>query len=192
MVARRVNRLSVIALAALLSLLAAPMAARGCSGPQPTFAEAVSGADAIALVSVEDVSSYGDPARGETYGVITVLKGSLPHTVQLDEPRTSICGDTVGLYAPEGTRAIVAFGVPFYDAILHTVWVETTDVVNPIVGSAAGPDGLSTLGELEAAITAALPDTAMASADARPMLLIVGTWLIAVAMMSALAAKPVR
>lgn len=180
MIGRRAIQLAVIAGLVALPLLALPMAARGCTGERPSFEEAVRGAEAIALVSVEEVSTYGEPARGETYRVIRVLKGSLSQRVQLDDPRTSICADTVGLYAPEGTRAIVAFGVPFYGNQLHTVWVEAADVVNPVTGSAAVPDDVFTLAELEAAIMEALPDTAVAPPVLEPII-VIGVGLIGLA-----------
>lgn len=153
-----------IGLAIIVSvpLLAMAEQAQACTGEQPTFDEAIVGASAIARVVVEDVTEYGEPPAGETFRVIRVLKGDLPHEVQLDDPRTGLCGDTIGYYAPEGTVAIVAFGVPFYGTLINPVWIETDHQIEPVTGlGAPSPKNVASLDELEQLILTALPDTAM-------------------------------
>lgn len=82
--------------AVVVAMFAAPGAVLGCISDQPTFAEAIDGADAVARVELIDVLNYRDTNPVEEYRVIRVLKGALLETVALAEPRISICGDTIG------------------------------------------------------------------------------------------------
>lgn len=143
-------------------LVASP--ALGCSGPVPTFTEAVAGADAIARVIVTDVTEYGEPAAGETFQVVRVLKGALPSSIQLDDPRSHGCGDTIGYYVGEDGEAIVAFAVPFHGSVVHPFWMETDDPVQPIYAMVwETPEDARTLDDVERLILATLPDTAAPS-----------------------------
>lgn len=155
-------RRSGLAVIVCVSLLAVAEQAHACTGEQPTFDEAIAGAGAIARVVVEDVSEIGEPPAGETFRVVRVLKGELLDKVQLDDPRTGLCGDTIGYYAPVGTEAIVAFGVPFYGTLINPVWIETDHPIEPVTGlGVPSPEDVASLDELERLIFAAFPDTAM-------------------------------
>jgi hypothetical protein len=146
---------------ALTALWIGPHAARGCTGEQPTFEAAVAGASAIARVVVVEASEYGDSGLPERHRVVRSLKGNVSGEIVLDDPRTNGCGDRIGLYAPVGNEAIVAYGVPFFGATLHVVWVDQVDDAHPVYGSSSIPDGLTTLDDVERAIRATLPDTAV-------------------------------
>ena len=164
---------------AVLTLIA-PLVLAGqtdaCTGEQPTFAEAVVNADAIARVVVDDVTEYGEPPAGETFRVIRVLKGELPEHVRLDDPRTSLCGDTIGTFAPEGSEVIVAFGVPFYETLVNPAWKATDSNTEPVTGAGApAPAGVASLDELEMLIRASLPDTAVAAGTRSAPALVVGS-----------------
>ena len=159
---RRIGVQSVAAAwLASVSVMAVAAPALGCSGPVPTFTEAVAGADAIARVIVTDVTEYGEPAAGETFQVVRVLKGALPSSIQLDDPRSHGCGDTIGYYVGEGGEAIVAFAVPFHGSVVHPFWMETGHPVEPIYAMVwETPEEVRTLDDVERLILAALPDTA--------------------------------
>lgn len=151
----------------LVALLSTAGPAHACTGEQPTFAEAIAGADAIARVVVTDVTEYGEPPAGETFRVIRVLKGVLPDEVTLEDPRTTLCGDTIGWLAPEGSEAIVAFGVPFYETLVNPAWRATDSRTDPVIGSGApAPTGVASLDELEALILSELPNTATPASGA--------------------------
>jgi hypothetical protein len=137
---------------------------------QPSFAEAVRGARAIARVTVvEGWDGYqDDPTHSETYRVERVLKGSLPKLVTVAPAWTSLCHDSVGYFArAEGAVIIVAFEVPYYDESIHPMWAF--DSTQGVSGSAGVPPGASTLTDLEAAIQSELgmPDTATDSSTSR-------------------------
>ena len=157
---------SVLAMATLVALLLAPGVVHACSSDHPTFAEAVDGASAIARAIVTDVPAYGEDrdSHAETYRVVRTLKGSLPDSVVLEEPFTSLCHDTIGgLVAPEGSEAIVAFDVAYFGQVIHPAWVAVDAPYNPSVGGSAGaPETAKTLDDLETLIEARLPDTAFA------------------------------
>ena len=171
------RRLGAAALT-LVALLSTAGHALACTGEQPTFAEAIAGADAIARVVVTDVTEYGEPPAGETFRVIRLLKGELPEQVNLDDPRATLCGDTIGRFAPEGSEVIVAFGVPFYETLVNPAWKATDSATEPVIGSGApAPAGVASLDELEALILAALPNTATPAAGAGQAALI-GGWLL--------------
>lgn len=155
------RRVLGVAAVMVFVIAGAPDRASACSSSQPTFAEAVSGASAIARVVVEHESVYGEPDTGESYRVLATLKGTLSVLVTLTEPVTSMCQDRIGLYADEGDEVIVAFGVPYFDRPLNVVWAAIDDPLRPIAGSASVPDDVTTLDQLADAIGAALPDTAL-------------------------------
>lgn len=170
----------------LVALFSTVGQAAACTGEQPTFAEAVANADAITRVVVEDVTEFGEPPAGETFAVVRVLKGDLPDKVQLDDPRTGLCGDTIGYYAPVGTEVIVAFGVPFYGTLVNPVWIETDHPVEPLTGlGAPAPDGVASLDDLERLIVATLPNTSV-EADARPVAALTAGMLLIVAALAIL------
>ena len=155
---------ALAALALALGLLiAAPSGVSACTSEHPTFAEAVQGARAIARVTVvEGFETYtADPTTSETYRVERVLKGKLPGLVTLAPAWTSLCHDSIGLYAEgaAGKSLVVAIDLPYYDQIIHPMW--TTYGTQGVSGSAGVPSGATTLDELEAAIIAepGLPDT---------------------------------
>ena len=155
-------------LAAIL-VCATPSPVSACTSSQPSFAEAVRGARAIARVTVvEGWDGYqDDPTHSETYRVERVLKGSLPKLVTVAPAWTTLCHDSVGYFAgAEGAVIIVAFDVPYYDQTIHPVW--TFDGKQGLSGSAGVPSGVSTLTDLEAAIRSELsmPDTATAESTA--------------------------
>ncbi|MGH2444763.1 MAG: hypothetical protein ACRDGD_01790 [Candidatus Limnocylindria bacterium] len=136
---RHLTSLLIAGIASVGLLVSSADLARACSSEQPSFAEAVNGAEAIARVRVEAVSTYGEPARGETYRVLEVLKGDLPDVVQLDSPFTNLCHDTIGYYVPEGTEAVVAFGVRYFHDTIHPFWVETDSLAEPSWGPPGSP-----------------------------------------------------
>ena len=143
------------------SLMVDVVPTSACSGPVPTFTETVAGADAIARVVVTHVSEYGEPAAGESFQVIRVLKGELPASVQLDDPRSHGCGDPIGYYVGESGEAIVAFGVTFHGSVIHPFWMETGHPVEPIFAMVwETPTDARTLDDVERLILAVLPDTA--------------------------------
>lgn len=151
-----------LAAVTVIALAVTPSATHACIAEQSSFAEAIAGAAAIARVVVEDVTEYREPPAGETYRVVRVLKGQLPDHVQLDDPRTGLCADTIGYFVPEGTEAIVAFGVPFYDTLVNPAWKATGHPVEPVIGfGATTPEGVATLDDVERLILATLPDTAL-------------------------------
>ena len=151
-------------LAAIL-VCATPSPVSACTSSQPSFAEAVRGARAIARVTVvEGWDGYqDDPTHSETYRVDRVLKGSLPKLVTVAPAWTTLCHDSVGYFAgAEGAVIIVAFDLPYYDQTIHAMWAF--DSKQGLSGSAGVPSGVSTLTDLEAAIRSELgmPDTATA------------------------------
>jgi hypothetical protein len=155
-------------LAAIL-VCATPSPVSACTSSQPSFAEAVRGARAIARVTVvEGWDGYqDDPTHSETYRVDRVLKGSLPKLVTVAPAWTTLCHDSVGSFAgAEGAVIIVAFDLPYYDETIHAMW--TFDSNQGLSGSAGVPSGVSTLTDLEAAIRSGLgmPDTATAESTA--------------------------
>ena len=176
---------SVLVMVTLVASVLAPGVVHACSSDQPTFAEAVDGASAIARVIVADVPAYGEDrdSRAETYRVVRMLKGSLPASVVLAEPFTNLCHDTIGgLVAPEGSEAIVAFDVAYFGQVIHPAWVAVDAPYNPSVGgSAFAPDEAKSLDDLEALIEARLPDTALASPSAIQPSELLGAALIAAA-----------
>ena len=159
----------VNALAAIL-VCATPSPVSACTSSQPSFAEAVRGAGAIARVTVvEGWDGYqDDPTHSETYRVDRVLKGSLPELVTVAPAWTTLCHDSVVGYfgGDEGAVIIVAFDVPYYDQTIHPMWAF--DRKQGVSGSAGVPSGVSTLAGLEAAIRSELgmPDTATAESTA--------------------------
>jgi hypothetical protein len=142
-------------------------AARACSSERPTFEDAVRSATSIARVTITDRWEYGDTEVGETHRVVETLKGSVTETVHLEDPRGSLCGDHVADFVGEAPEAIVAYGVPFYDQVLSIAWAESQEAVSleyglrPMTGSTELPTTITDLDELEAAIRALLPDTAL-------------------------------
>lgn len=176
-------RLIPAVLLGLVTLLfVAPSTARACQSDAPTFGQAVHGARAIALITIVEGADpdADDPTHSETYRIDRVLKGSLPKVITVAPAWTTLCHDSVGSWVgPKGSRAIVAFDVPFYDQAIHPVW--TRDASGRVSGSAGLPSGLSTLRELAAEIEAELlaPDTSTptpATPDRLPvpMLLFIG------------------
>lgn len=154
--------------------------AAACSADQATFEAAIAGASAVARVVIEDVSEYGEPWAGETFRIVRVLKGELPDRVHLDDPRTGICGDTIGGGGP-GREAIVAFGLPLFGRIVNPAWFVVDHPLRPVSGAGVTtPDGVTSLDELEETILAALPDTAITAAGSRHAALI-GGWLLLLA-----------
>lgn len=151
-------------LAAIL-VCATPSPVSACTSSQPSFAEAVRGARAIARVTVvEGWDGYqDDPTHSETYRVDRVLKGSLPQSITVAPAWTTLCHDPVSYFAgDEGAVIIVALDVPYYAETIHPMW--TFDSEQGLSGSAGVPSGVSTLTDLEAAIRSELgmPDTATA------------------------------
>jgi hypothetical protein len=168
---------------ACVSVMVVAAPALGCSGPVPTFSEAVAGAEGIARVIVTDVTEYGEPAAGETFRVVRVLKGALPSSIQLDDPRSHGCGDTIGYYVREGGEAIVAFAVPFHGSVVHPFWMETGHPVEPIYAMVwETPEEARTLDDVERLILAALPDTAIPVEVSMDPALIGGLVLLGAAM----------
>lgn len=168
-----------LAFGVLCAMLGPAAPAVACSAEQPSFEVAIATASAIARVVVEEVAEYGEPPAGETFRVVRVLKGQLPAEVHLDDPRSGLCGDSIGYYAPAGSEVIVAFGVPFYDTLVNPAWKATDSRVEPVIGfGAPTPEGIATLDELERVILAALPDTAMPVAGGGDAPLVGGVLLL--------------
>lgn len=142
--------------------------ASACTGEQPTFAEAVAGASAIARIVLVDEPTDRTDDPGERHTVLRTLKGTLANEIELEDPRATLCGDRVGFWVDEGQEAIVAYGVEFYETTLNVTWAIVPDPVRPLGGSATIPEGVSTLDDLERAIVAALPDTAVAPTTPAP------------------------
>lgn len=148
---------------AVVMLGAFPAIVSACTGPIPTFAEAVHGARAIARVTVlEDFQTYlEDPTHSETYRVDRVLKGSLPDLVTVAPAWTLLCHDSVGYYAKaKGTVIILAIDMPFHDQVIHPMWKLYEG--EGVSGTAEVPSAIATLADLESAIRSelGLPDTA--------------------------------
>ncbi len=158
----RIRALALGVCAALVMSVVPPSPARGCTGATPSFADAVASSRAIARVVVTEVDAYLTGAA-ETFVVVRTLKGQLPDTYRLDDPRTGICGDSIGYYVGLDGEAIVAFGIPWYDTVVNPAWVAGDSVTEPLTGygSWPPPEGVTTLDELEALIVASLPDTAL-------------------------------
>jgi hypothetical protein len=162
---RRIAALASAGTLAAILICATPPPVSACTSSQPSFAEAVHGARAIARVTVvEGWDGYqDDPTHSETYRVDRVLKGSLPKLVTVAPAWTTLCHDSVGYFAgAEGAVIIVAFDVPYYEDTIHPMWIF--DSKQGLSGSAGVPPGVSTLTDLEAAIRSELgmPDTATA------------------------------
>jgi hypothetical protein len=162
---RRIATVAGASVLAAMLVSATPSSVSACTSSQPSFAEAVGGARAIAVVTVvEGWDGYqDDPTHSETYRVERVLKGSLPKLVTVAPAWTTLCHDSVGYYSGvEGAVIIVAVDVPYYDQTIHPMWAF--DSKQGVSGSAGVPSDLSTLMDLEAAIRAELrmPDTATA------------------------------
>lgn len=177
---RRIAALAGASVAAAILVWATPAPVSACVSDQPSFAEAVRGARAIArVIVVEGWDAYqDDPTHSETFRVERVLKGSLPEVVTVAPAWTTLCHDSVSYYAgDEGAEIIVAFDVPYYDQTIHPMWIF--DSKQGLSGSAGVPAGVSTLTDLEAAIRSELgmPDTATAEKstidDSSPLLLYV-------------------
>ncbi len=174
---RRIAALAGVGALAAILVCATPAPVSACTSSQPSFAEAVRGARAIARVTVvEGWDGYqDDPTHSETYRVNRVLKGSLPELVTVAPAWTTLCHDSVVGYfgGAEGAVIIIAFDVPYYDQTIHPMWAF--DRKQGVLGSAGVPSGVSTLADLEAAIRSKLgmPDTATAepAADHVPPLL---------------------
>ena len=162
---RRIAALASASTLAAILVCATPSPVSACVSGQPSFAEAVRGAQAIARVTVvEGWDGYqDDPTHSETYRVERVLKGLLPKLVTVAPAWTTLCHDSVSYFAgAEGAVIIVAFDVPYCDQTIHPMW--TFDRKQGMSGSAGVPSGVSTLTDLEGAIRSELgmPDTATA------------------------------
>src|SRR4051812_41214267 len=96
-VMRRIATMAGATVLAAMLACATPSAVSACVSGQPSFAEAVRGARAIARVTVvEGWDGYqDDPTQGETYRVERVLKGSLPKLVTVAPAWTTLCHDSV-------------------------------------------------------------------------------------------------
>jgi hypothetical protein len=148
-------------------LATATQPAAACTAERPTFEDAVRGATSIARVRITDRWESGDTEVGETHQVVETLKGFVSGTVHLEDPRASVCGDHVAFFVGEAPEAIVAYGVPFGEQVLSIAWAESQETVSleyglrPMTGSTELPETITDLDELEAAIRALLPDTAL-------------------------------
>lgn len=156
---------AVVGVAMSLGVLAVPAHVSACVSDQPSFAETIHGARAIARVTiVEGFDTYlDDPSHSETYRVDRVLKGSLPELVTIAPAWTSLCHDTVsyfaGAEASEGQTIIVAFDLSFGDQVIHPMWGDADG--STLFGTAELPTGVRTLAALESAILrqVGMPDT---------------------------------
>jgi hypothetical protein len=166
----------VVVLASTIAILGNPPRSLACTGEQPTFDEAVRDAAAIVRVVADE-----PPADSQLMSIVWVLKGTVHTPLLLDAPRTNLCGDRLTLDA--GSEAIVAFDVPFYETSLTVAWMESGDPDLPVVGSAHPPRGAATLDDVEAAIVAELPTTAV-SLDPPNVLPMFGWALLALALIS--------
>ncbi len=186
----RCRGVALAALALSVGLLAGtPGAVSACVGEQPTFAEAVRGAAAIARVTiVEGWDGYPAETNSETFRVERLLKGTLPEEVTRSPAWSSLCHDSVGHFAgseeSDGKVIVVAFDMPYADQTLHPMWIS--DDHRGVRGSAGVPPGMTTLAELEAAIVAelALPPTSTQEAvpaSGAPLLHVVVAAIVAFA-----------
>jgi hypothetical protein len=149
-------------LVTLVAMMAQPSTAFGCSSDYPTFDEAITKADAVALVRV---MNRGDPvlSRPNTIHVVQLLKGSLPETFVLDDPRTDLCGDTIAFWVEQADSPVVlvAFGMPFYDQTIHPLWAESRYHRPSIFSTASVPEGAATMDDMVAAVGRLVPNTAL-------------------------------
>jgi hypothetical protein len=154
----------LIVIVVLFAAIALPSTAFGCSSDYPTFKEAITKADAVALVRVTDP---GDPLlnRPNTIHVVRLLKGSLPGTFVLDDPRTDLCGDTIAFWVEQADSPVVmvAFGMPFYDQTIHPLWAESPHNAPSIFSTASVPEGAATMDDMVAAVGLLVPNTALPS-----------------------------
>ncbi len=142
----------VVASAAMVALavgFATPRSAAACSSDQPTFDQAMAGAQAVAIVEV-DLAANGEVQPGvPPLRVVEVLTGD-PAPFLVGDPITGLCGDTIHYLFGDSARLIVAFGVPFYDQVIHPAWGRSDD--GSLFGTAGNPSGVDTIEGVEAAI----------------------------------------
>jgi hypothetical protein len=173
-VARRiVAALAVLAVA--LVAMAAPRDASACTSEQPTFEQAMGGAQAVAWVEVV-LAADGEVQPGiPPLRVTEVIHGD-PAPFLAADPRTGLCGDTIHYLYGDGARVLVAFGVPFFDQVIHPTWWR--DETGAVSGTGGVPFGVRTIEGLEAAVRDRFP--APEANDSGPMS-IDGSWVVIIA-----------
>jgi hypothetical protein len=146
-------RPAVFALAlAIGCLIVAAAPALACSAPAPSFEQAVLRSEAVARVTVLDAAEGG--AGPETYRVDRILKGVLPPIVTLDDSVAGFCSGPIGGVAGEGTVVIVAFRMPFDNAMVDPIWFDTAE---GLASTAQTPEELRTLADVEERIRGLVP-----------------------------------
>lgn len=173
---RSVHRLLfIVGVAGLVVGFGAPRPVVACSSEHPTFEQAMSGAQAVAWVEVE-LAADGEVLPGvPPLRIVEALAGD-PAQFLAGDPRTGLCGDTIhGLFG-DGARVIVAFGVPFFDQVIHPAWGRGDD--GALFGTAGVPFGVSTIEGIEAAVRDRFPP---AQANASGPFSIDGSWLVIIA-----------
>jgi len=166
--------------ATVLAVAATPRPAVACSSEQPTFEQAMAGARAVAVVEV-DLAANGEVIDGvPPLRILRVLNGDPRPFLAAGNLRTGLCGDTVHYLYGDGAVVIVAFGVPFFDQVIHPSWSRVED--GSLYGSAGTPFGVTTVEGVEAAIRQRFPTPPI-----EPEPALDSSWLVLVAAAIALA-----
>jgi hypothetical protein len=177
-VPRRVASQIVVAvgvLAVAFLIVATPRHASACSSEEPTFDQALAGAQAVAWVEVVlaadgEVQSGVPPLR-----VTDVIHGD-PAPFLAADPRTGLCGDTIHYLYGDGARVLVAFGVPFFDRVIAPSWGRGED--GALYGTTGLPFGVTSIEGIEAAVRARFP--APQANESGPVS-IDGSWVVIIA-----------
>ena len=115
-----------------------------CTSEQPSFQQAVDGADFVVdarVIAVQKIVSEPD-----TYvlAVDRVLRGQAGVHVVLKGARTGLCGDQLDIQRL-GQRIIIAVGVDFFDQEISPYWAESE---GQVYGSASMPFGARSLDDI--------------------------------------------
>lgn len=144
-----------------------------CTSEQPSFEQAVDGADFVVdarVIAVQKIVSEPD-----TYvlAVDRVLRGQAGAQVVLKGARTGLCGDQLDIQRL-GERIIIAVGVDFFDQEISPYWAESQ---GRLYGSATMPFGARSLDDIAWSIAPPLKVPAVSASEAGS-----GTWpLVAIA-----------
>ena len=140
---------SITVAAAVLAVAAAPASVAACSSEQPTFEQAMAGAQAVAWVKV-DLAPDGEVQRGISPLLVTDVIHGDPGPFIGGDLRTGLCGDTIHYLYGDDAMVLVAFGVPFFDQLIAPSWGRGED--GALVGTAGMPFGVRTIDDVESAV----------------------------------------
>lgn len=160
--------------AVVLGIVARPSSVVACTSEQPTFDQAMAGAQAVAWVDVVNAAE-GGVAGGPRLRVTEIVAGD-PAPFLAADPRTGLCGDTIHSLFGDGAHVLLAFGVPFFDQVIAPAWRR--DETGGVSGTAGVPFGVTTIEGLEAAVRDRFP--APEANDSGPMS-IDGSWVVIIA-----------